>query len=169
MIHQHRAPWDCVYAKDDENECQPGKMPSSDQEYFEVLCLCLLQTGLNWGSIRKHWPRYREGFLGFDIGKLSRARAEELIERPGVIKNSRKLEAIIHNAREFEAIGREYGSAHAFLESLKPLTEQEQLRSLAKRFKQVGPETADYFLHSVGFWDNSGHDAGRAVPQGGIN
>ena len=147
----HRAPWDCILAKEEEGVCLVGNAPESDEEYFEVLCLCFIQAGLNWRSIRKHWPRYREGFLGFRIGELSRASADELLARPGVIKNVRKVGAVIHNAKEFEAIAREYGSFSVFLDTLKPLAEPEQIKSLSKRFKQVGPESADYFLHSVGF------------------
>jgi DNA-3-methyladenine glycosylase I len=149
--NEHRAPWECVLAKEEEGECHPGGSPAADQEYFEVLCLCFIQAGLNWGSIRKHWPKYREGFLGFRIGELSGASAGELLARPGVIKNARKVEAVIHNAKEFETIRREYGSFADFLDTLKPLPEAERLKSLMKRFKQVGPESADYFLHSVGF------------------
>ena len=151
MRNEHRAPWDCVYAKDEDEGCEAGEAPGSDQRYFEVLSLCLIQAGLNWASIRKHWPRYREGFLSFDIRALSRADADELLQRPGVIKNRRKAEALIYNAKEFRAIGEEHGSFARFLETLRPLTEKERLKALSKRFKQVGPETADYFLHSVGF------------------
>ncbi len=147
----HGAPWDCVLSKEEEGECRPGGRPASDQEYFEILCLCLIQAGLNWASIRKHWPKYREGFLGFRVEELSRATADELLARPGVIKNLRKVEAVIHNAKEFEAIARDQGSFEAFLATLGPLTEAERIKALTKRFKQVGPETADYFLHAVGF------------------
>ena len=98
-IDEHRAPWDCVLKQDDEQNCQPGKAPDSDQAYFEVLCLCLLQAGLNWASIRKHWPKYREGFLSFDIVELAHIEAAQLLERPGIIKNRRKVEAMIYNAR----------------------------------------------------------------------
>ena len=149
--NEHRAPWDCVYAKDEDEGCEAGEAPGSDQGYFEVLSLCLIQAGLNWASIRKHWPRYREGFLSFDIRALSDADADELLERPGVIKNRRKAEALIHNAKEFRSIESEHGSFARFLETLRPLSEKERLKALSKRFKQVGPETADYFLHAVGF------------------
>jgi DNA-3-methyladenine glycosylase I len=148
----HSAPWDCVLSKEEEGECRAGARPASDGGYFEVLCLCMIQAGLNWASIRKHWPKYREGFYGFDIGRLARATPEELLARPGVIKNARKVEAVINNAREFERIAGERGSFAAFLATLEPLPEPEQLKAVTKRFKQVGPETADYFLHSVGFW-----------------
>lgn len=150
-LNEHEAPWDCVFSKDEGDNCRQGKTPTSDQEYFEILCLCILQAGLNWGAIRKHWTRYREGFLLFDIGKLSRSEPLELLERPGIIKNSRKVEAIVHNAKEFQLLKREYGSFGGFLDSLRPQREPEQLKSLAARFKQVGPETAVYFLHAVGF------------------
>src|ERR1051325_1908751 len=149
--NEHRAPWDCVYAEGEDEGCEAGEAPGSDQGYFEVLSLCLIQAGLNWASIRKHWPRYREGFLGFRIGALARADAGELMERPGVIRNRRKIEALIHNAKEFRSIGREFGSFARFLETLRPLSDKERIKALSNRFKQVGPETADYFLHSVGF------------------
>lgn len=148
--NEHRAPWDCVYAKDEDEGCEAGEAPGSDQGYFEVLSLCLIQAGLNWASIRKHWPRYREGFLSFDIDGLARADPDELMGRPGVIRNRRKVEALIHNAREFRAIGGEFGSFAAFVETLRPLGARERVKALSARFKQVGPETADYFLHSVG-------------------
>jgi DNA-3-methyladenine glycosylase I len=149
--NEHSAPWACVYSKDEGDNCLPGEAPATDREYFEVLCLCLLQAGLNWSSIRKHWPKYREGFLGFDVDALARSATEEVLARPGVIKNARKVGAVVHNAREFREIAAEHGSFRAFLETLGPLSEAERVKALAKRFRQVGPETADYFLHSVGF------------------
>jgi DNA-3-methyladenine glycosylase I len=151
----HSAPWDCVLAKEEEGECRAGGPPETDQGYFEILCLCMLQAGLNWASIRKHWPKYREGFHGFRTGKLARSTPEELLARPGVIKNQRKIEAVIHNAKEFKSIAGEHGSFDAFLETLRPLPKPEQIKALTTRFKHVGPETANYFLHSVGFLDLS--------------
>ena len=151
MADEHRAPWDRVLAKDEEGGCLPGELPRADRQYFEVLCLCLLQAGLNWASIRKHWPRYRRGFLDFDPSRLAKARVEALIESPDVIRHPRKLAAVVHNAKEFQSIAEEYGSFAAFLETLRRLDERARLKALASRFKHVGPETADYFLHAVGF------------------
>ena len=151
MADEHSSPWDCVLAKDEEGGCLPGSRPETDQQYFEILCLCLLQAGLNWSSIRKHWPRYRKGFLGFDPRKLAKARPEALLESPDVIRNPRKLVAVVHNAWEFQSIAEEHSSFAAYLETLRMLDERAQLKALAKHFKHVGPETADYFLHAVGF------------------
>ena len=151
MSNEHSAPWDCVYAKDEGDDCRAGAEPATGQEYFEILCLCILQAGLNWSSVRKHWPRYREGFRGFRPERLARAQAAELLASPNVIRHPKKVEALVQNAREFLSIEEEHGSFPDFLETLRPLGARECLKALAKRFKHVGPETADYFLHAVGF------------------
>jgi len=152
MGEEHQAPWECVYAKEDKSTCKPGKRPNSDQEYFEVLCLCILQAGLSWGVIRKNWPKYREGFYDFDIDRLSKAQTEELLKGPNVIRNSKKVEAIIHNAQEFQRISQEYGSFSNFLGSVRQMPDEELFRLLMKRFRHVGSYTAEYFLHCVGYW-----------------
>jgi len=152
MNNEHRAPWDCVYAKEDRSKCKPGKEPKSDQEYFEILCLCLLQAGLNWGSIRKHWPKYREGFDEFDIQRLSQAQVEVLLKAPQVIKNRKKVEAIIYNAQVFQRLMHEHGSFSGFLRSLEQLSDEDSIRVLMKQFRHIGAYTAEYYLHSVGYW-----------------
>ena len=129
----------------------PGKRPQTDQKYFEILCLCLLQAGLSWGSIRKHWKKYKEGFHNFGICQLSRAQTKELLKDPRVIKNRKKIEDIVHNAREFEKIKSEFGSFSNFLKSLRKSGDQELFEVLTKKLKHIGPYTAEYFLHSVGY------------------
>jgi DNA-3-methyladenine glycosylase I len=151
MNKQHQAPWECIYRKEEKSDCRPGMRPRSDQKYFEILCLCLLQAGLSWGSIRKHWQKYKEGFYGFDIRQLSRAQTKELFKDPRVIKNRKKIEAIIYNAREFEKIKREYGSFSNLLNSFKKSEKEELPDALTKKFKHIGPYTTEYFLHSVGY------------------
>jgi 3-methyladenine DNA glycosylase Tag len=150
MNRQHQAPWECIYAKEDKSDCKPGKKPRSDQKYFEILCLCLLQAGLSWGSIRKHWKKYKEGFYGFDIPQLSKARTKDLLKDSRVIRNKQKVEAIIYNAGMFIKIEGEHGSFSDFLKSLRHLKNEELFKFLSKQFKHVGTYTAEYFLHSVG-------------------
>ena len=148
----HRAPWECVYAKEDRSECMPGEEPKSDQEYFEILCLCILQAGLNWGAIRRNWRKYKQAFFNFEINKLARAKVEDLIRRPNAIKNRKKIEAIIYNAKEFQKIRIRYGSFRNFLESLRKLGDEEACGFLAEKFRHIGVYTAEYFLHSVGYF-----------------
>ncbi|HDI12384.1 MAG TPA: hypothetical protein ENF63_02190 [Candidatus Bathyarchaeota archaeon] len=149
----HRAPWECTYAKEDKSKCLPGEKPKSDREYFEILCLCILQAGLNWGAIRKNWPKIRQGFYDFDIDKLAKATVDELIKRPGVYKNRNKIEAIIVNAKKFQGIKEDFGSFSNFLEFLKKLKNDEAIKQVAKMFRHIGEYTAEYYLHSVGYWE----------------
>jgi len=150
-MKEHRAPWECTYAKEDKSECKPGKKPKSDQEYFEILCLCILQAGLNWGTVRKNWQRYRKGFYDFSIDRLAKARSRDLMKRSNAIRNLKKIKDTIYNAKEFQKIKKEYGLFSNFLESLKQIEGKEVSKFLMKRFKHVGEYTADYYLHCVGY------------------
>ena|ERR1051326_2772629 len=147
----HRAPWECTYAKESSSKCLPGRRPKTDQEYFEILCLCIMQAGLNWGTIRKNWDRYRRGFYDFDIDRLSRTKPSGLMKRD-VIKNKKKLEAIVYNAKEFLKIAKEYGSFYRFLKSVR---RQDVIRTLMQHFRHVGEYVAEFYPHCVGFWSVS--------------
>lgn len=149
---EHQAPWKCTLAKEDKSKCKPGGMPRSDQEFFEVLCLCVLQAGLGWRMIRENWVKFRQVFYGFDFDRLAEAKPTELLNAPGSIKNRKKVEAIIYNAEEFQRIRQEYGSFSNFLDSLKTMRHDETFKVLTKRFRHIGDYTAEYFLHSVGYW-----------------
>jgi len=151
MNKAHLAPWECTYAKEENNKCKPGKKPKSDQEYFEILCLCVLQAGLNWRQVRKNWAKYKNGFCDFNISKLAEAQTKELMRSPNVIKNKRKVGGIIYNAKQFQEIKKEHGSFGNFLKSLKLIRDEEVLKLLTKRLKHSGNYTAEYYLHSVGY------------------
>jgi len=60
---EHKAPWECTYAKEDKSKCKPGIPPKSDQEYFEILSLCVLQAGLGWKMVRKTGQNLSMGFM----------------------------------------------------------------------------------------------------------
>ena len=150
MSKSHRAPWECVYPKEDEGECKPGKRPESDQAYFEIQCLCILQAGLNWAAIRQNWQKYRKGFDNFSVDRLARAEVCQFLKRTKVIRNKDKVEAMIENAQEFQRIKSAYGSFGAFLRSQGALTREELVRSLTGRFRHLGSYTAEYYLHAVG-------------------
>jgi DNA-3-methyladenine glycosylase I len=148
-MREHTAPWKCMYAKEDKSKCKPGKKPKSNQEYFEILCLCILQSGLNWKMVRKNWSKIKKGFYNFNINHLSKITSKKLFSREGVFKNERKVNAIIANAKEFHKILKEFGSFSRYLESLKKPKDRDAIRELRKRFKHVGEYTAEYYLHSI--------------------
>jgi len=106
---------------------------------------------LNWGTVRKNWHRYRKGFYNFNVNRLARVQSRELMERPNVVRNFRKIGDIIYNAKEFLKIKKEYGSFSNFLKSLGEMDGREVSKFLMKRFKHVGEYTGDYYLHCVGY------------------
>jgi DNA-3-methyladenine glycosylase I len=150
---QHRAPWECTFAKEDKSKCKPGISPKSDQEYFEILCLCILQAGLSWGMIRKNWTKFKQGFYDFNIEKLAKAKKDELFHRDGVIKNKVKVEAIINNAKKFQKIREDKGSFSKFLKLLKRLGGEEAIKLLIQTLAHIGKYSAEYYLHSIGCWE----------------
>jgi len=144
----HRAPWECSFAKEERSRCLPGKKPRTDREYFEVLSLCILQAGLSWASVRRSWPRYRSAFLNFEVAKLAHAAPAALLRRPGALRNRKKVAALVANAQEFERIRAEHGTFARYLRAVK--SEKDACTILQERFRQVGPYTAEFYLHCVG-------------------
>jgi 3-methyladenine DNA glycosylase Tag len=144
----HRAPWECTFAKDEGSRCLPGKKPRTDHEYFEILCLCILQAGLSWASVRRSWPRYRDAFLNFETAKLAHATPAALLRRPGALRNQRKVAALVANAREFERIREQHRTFARYLRTVK--SDKDACAILQERFKHVGPYTAAFYLHCVG-------------------
>lgn len=150
---EHTAPWECTYAKDEKGRCRPGKKPSSDKDYFEILSLCVLQAGLGWGMVRKDWSKYKRSFLNFKINLLADAEVEDLLGRPGMIKNRKKVMAILNNAKEFRNIKEEHGSFSNFLKTLKEDEDDKAIEELTRRFHYLGEYSVEYFLHSVSYWE----------------
>ena len=144
----HRAPWECTFAKEQRSRCLPGKKLRTDQQYFEVLCLCILQAGLSWASVRSSWPRYRSAFFNFEFAKLAHATPAALLRRPGALRNPKKVAALVANAKEFERIRAEHGTFARYLRTVG--SGKDACTFLQEHFSHVGPYTAEFYLHSVG-------------------
>lgn len=99
--------------------------------------------------IRKNWPKLKQGFYNFSISEVANKTVNELLSEPNTIKNHKKVKAIINNAREFQKIKQEHRSFSNFLKSLK---NTEAIKTLVKKFDHVRGYTAEYYLHSVGYW-----------------
>jgi DNA-3-methyladenine glycosylase I len=69
---------------------------------FEALILDGAQAGLSWITILKRCENYRAAFEGFDPEKIARygdRDIERLLGDSGIIRNRRKIESAIKNAR----------------------------------------------------------------------
>jgi DNA-3-methyladenine glycosylase I len=84
-----------------------------DRRHFEFLVLETAQAGLSWATILNRRQGYREALCGFEpeaVAAMGPADLERLVGDQRVIRNRRKLESSIGNARAFLAIQREFGS-----------------------------------------------------------
>ena len=84
-----------------------GRPVRSDQGIFERLCLEGFQSGLSWLTILRKRENFRAAFRGFDLAELAGygpPDVDRLLSDPGIIRNRRKIEATIQNARAALAV-----------------------------------------------------------------
>ncbi len=89
-----------------------------DRGLFEMLILEGAQAGLSWLTILRKREGYRLAFQGFDperVARYDQARVAELLQNPGIVRNRRKVEAAVANARVVLQILESQGSLAAFL------------------------------------------------------
>ncbi len=80
---------------------------------FEHLVLESSQAGLSWYTVLRKRENYRAAFDQFNPQKIAHydaAKIEVLMGNAGIIRNRKKIEAIIGNARVFLQIQAEFGS-----------------------------------------------------------
>ena len=149
-----------------------GSPVHDDQLLFEFLILEGAQAGLSWSTILKKRENYRIAFENFDynkIAKYSEEKVEDLMNNEGIIRNRRKIEATIINAKALLKVQKEFGSFDKYiwrfvnyktidnkfkeLSELPSKTEQsEQIsKDLKKRgFAFMGPTIMYAFMQSIG-------------------
>ena len=89
-----------------------------DRKHFEFLTLEAAQAGLSWYTVLRKRTNYRQAFAEFDpaqVARFSAAKIEQMLQDPGLIRNRRKINAAIENARHFLAVQDEFGSFNAYV------------------------------------------------------
>ncbi len=133
-------------------EIPPRRVPAGDNGYLEILTKSIFQAGFSWEVIRQKWPEFWRAFAGFDIATVARygePDVDRLLADPGIVRNGRKIEATIQNARIMARLIAEYGSIHAYLRSLDGQSYPQRRRELTRRFHHLGPTGCFVFLYTV--------------------
>ena len=89
-----------------------------DRKLFELLVLEPFQAGLSWETVLNKRENFRRAFDDFDpsvICSYDGHKIQALMQDPGIIRNRRKTEAAICNARIFQEISEEWGSFDAYI------------------------------------------------------
>lgn len=134
------------------HEIPPQKKPANDNGYFEELTKAVFQAGFSWQVIRDKWPNFQRAFDGFDIATVAgygEPDMERLASDPSIVRNRRKIEATVHNARVMWELIQAHGSFQAYLRSLDGLDYAGRRKELSDRFKNLGPTGVFTFLWCV--------------------
>ncbi|MCD6288884.1 MAG: DNA-3-methyladenine glycosylase I [Anaerolineae bacterium] len=112
----------------------------------------IFRAGFSWDVVRTKWPNFRAAFDGFDVDRVAaydERDIDRLLANPGIIRNGRKIIAIIENARIMQDLIAEHGSFYNYLRSLDGLSYEERKRILTSQFRHLGRTGCYVFLWSV--------------------
>jgi len=90
-----------------------GVPARDDARQFEFLVLESAQAGLSWATILHKRAGYRRAFAGFDPVRVARfgpGDVDRLVADPDIVRNRRKIEAAVANARAFLSVCEAHGS-----------------------------------------------------------
>ena len=84
-----------------------------DAVLFEFLVLEGAQAGLSWMTILRKRAAYQQAFRKFDpkaVARFDARTVNRLLQSPAIVRNRRKIESAVKNARVVLAIAAEVGS-----------------------------------------------------------
>lgn len=137
----------------EDSRIPPRAVPENDAGYFEKITQAVFQSGFSWDVIKKKWPNFQTAFAGFDVGAVANFTEEDverLMEDRGIVRNGRKIEATVQNARIAQQLIDEHGSFRNYLRSTEELDYYAREKRFVKQFKFMGPMGAYFFFWSVG-------------------
>jgi len=140
---------------------------------YERITLEAFQSGLSWLTILRKRPAFRAAFAGFDperVAAFADADRSRLMAAPGIVRNARKVDAAIVNARAVLDL-RDEGGLDAYIWSFAPEHHQPpqspaELRATSpesvalaaglkgRGFVFVGPTTAYAAMQACGLVDD---------------
>ena len=124
--------------------------PGSLADYLEVMSKSVFQAGMSWRVVEAKWPEIRQAFRGFDpavVADLTEKDLDELTNDQRVIRNRRKLEAIVVNARRMVDLEEQHGSFRSYLRSHGGF--EKTVAALRKQFRFLGDTGSYHFLWVV--------------------
>jgi len=135
-----------------EIEIPPRVRPEGDDGYLEQMTKAVFQAGFSWQVIRTKWPNFQRAFDGFSVERVAaydELDLERLLADAGIVRNARKIEATIENARTMQQLIVEHGSFYDYLRTLDGLAYEERKKVLTKQFRHLGRTSCFVFLWCV--------------------
>lgn len=127
----------------------------ADNDYYQILVAIIFYAGFRastvtskMGLIRQYFPNYET------VSKYGPEKVAEICNDSEMIRNKRKIQACVDNARIFVEIINEHDSFQGYLASFQPAESFENLMLLKEeleyRFAGLGSITSYHFLTDIG-------------------
>ena len=149
----------CQFAPSD-----PLHGPYHDREYgfpladdaalFERLILEINQAGLSWSTILRKREGFHRAYRGFDVDTVAAFDDEDrarLLADAAIIRNRKKVDAAIENARRIIALREQFGSFAGWLDRHHPRSKEAWVKLFRQTFVFTGGEIVNEFLTSIGY------------------
>jgi DNA-3-methyladenine glycosylase I len=146
-------------------------IPTHDEaKLFEALVLTYFENGLSWATVFDKRDNFRKAFHEFDpaaVAAMTPDDVERLMADTSIVRNRRKIEATLHNARLLsklslsELVWQHQPAKHHRLRSWadgrmdSPESRQLSIALRQAGFRMVGPVVAHSFMQTVGI--ENGH------------
>ncbi len=150
---------------------------------FEALALTYFENGLSWATVFDKRDHLRLAFHGFEpsaVAAMTSDDVERLMADSSIIRNRRKIEATLHNARLIskcslsQLVWRheplEHHRLRGFADGRMVSPESRRLsQSLREEgFRLIGPTVAHSFMHAVGIVNGHFEGCFRAADVAGV-
>jgi len=125
-----------------------------DAVLFERLCLEINQAGLSWLTVLKKREAFWKAYYAFDIDRVARFKKRDidrLLGDASIIRNRRKIEAVIENARRLCTMRNTHGSFAGWLDSYHAQNLEEWILIFRRTFVFTGKEIVNEFLMGTGY------------------
>ncbi|WP_020637832.1 DNA-3-methyladenine glycosylase I [Amycolatopsis alba] len=162
-----------------------GMPVHGEQNLYERISLEAFQAGLSWATILRKRPAFRDAFDGFDPDRVAGYGERDiarLMTDPRIVRNRRKIDAAVTNARATIAL-RDNGGLDALVWSFRPHStpsprwvediptqspESVALATALRRhgFAFVGPTTMFALMEATGIVDTHLLDSHRRGSSG---
>ena len=124
-----------------------------DAAYLSLLSRKIFHAGFSQKAVDARWPAFETAFYRFDpvsLAEMSLHDLERLKRDRTLIRNRRKITAVLENARQVHRIAATHGSFKAWLRHLHTLPYECRADALVATFEHVGTATAFWFLFEAG-------------------
>ncbi|MDF1569055.1 MAG: DNA-3-methyladenine glycosylase I [Spirochaetaceae bacterium] len=193
LIEGHDGLVRCAWCGDDElykayHDKEWGRPAWDDGIQFEFMVLESAQAGLSWITILRKREVYRSAYAGFNphiVADWTDSDVSRLLDNPLIVRNRKKIEASIGNAKAFLKVSAEYGRFADWILDLmggRPLVNHwRQMDEIPARtalsekisdemktrgFRFFGPVIVYSHLQATGFIDDHLIGCWRHTPKG---